>query len=171
MYIYDVDQERFCCVLVDLFHFVLFLLFLLYTLAWPFVFECFMPNFPPIPFPPIFFFFNSQPGGKIAHDDLLAFFKASRMVLDFDEIDLKSVIGSGAFATVFRGIYRYKIGRPGDGGGDKKIVSFPAAPYCTVFLLARFVFTGAVAFFHLVLGGCGELGRGKKEDSASFVLA
>lgn len=63
-----------------------------------------------------------QPGGKIAHDDLLAFFKASRMVLDFDEIELKSVIGSGAFATVFRGIYRYRIGRPGEAGGDKKIV-------------------------------------------------
>ncbi|CAM9905553.1 unnamed protein product [Ectocarpus sp. 8 AP-2014] len=61
------------------------------------------------------------PGGKIAHDDLLAFFKASRMVLDFDEIELKSVIGSGAFATVFRGIYRYRIGRPGETGGDKKI--------------------------------------------------
>lgn len=63
-----------------------------------------------------------QPGGKIAHDDLLAFFKASRMVLDFDEIELKSVIGSGAFATVFRGIYRHRIGRPGETGGDRKIV-------------------------------------------------
>lgn len=68
-----------------------------------------------------------QPGGKIAHDDLLAFFKASRMVLDFDEIDLKSVIGSGAFATVFRGIYRYKIAKPGDVGGDKKMVRVLAA--------------------------------------------
>jgi len=63
-----------------------------------------------------------QPGGKIAYDDLLAFFKASRMVLDFDEIDLKSVIGSGAFATVFRGIYRYRAARPGETGGDKRMV-------------------------------------------------
>lgn len=63
----------------------------------------------------------SKPGGKTAYDDLLAFFKASRMVLDFDEIELKSVIGSGAFATVFRGIFRHKVGRPGE-GGDKKMV-------------------------------------------------
>lgn len=63
-----------------------------------------------------------QPGGKVAYDDLLAFFKASRMVLDFDEIELKSVIGSGAFATVFRGIYRYKIGPRGE--GDKKMVGY-----------------------------------------------
>ncbi|CAM9942732.1 unnamed protein product [Sphacelaria rigidula] len=55
----------------------------------------------------------------MAYDDLLAFFKASRMVLDFNEIELKSVIGSGAFATVFRGIYRYKVGQRGE--PDKKM--------------------------------------------------
>lgn len=56
----------------------------------------------------------AQPGGKVAYDDLLAFFKASRLVIDFDEIELKSVIGSGAFATVFRGVYHVKGGRGQD---------------------------------------------------------
>ena len=59
------------------------------------------------------------------------------MVLDFDEIDLKSVIGSGAFATVFRGIYRYKIAKPGDAGGDKKMVRrwfFCRSPLLLVFV-------------------------------------
>ena len=57
---------------------------------------------------------SRKPGGKAAYDDLLAFFNASRMVLDFDAIELKSVIGSGAFATVFRGILRHRVGRPGE---------------------------------------------------------
>lgn len=63
-----------------------------------------------------------QPGGKIARDDLLAFFKAARMTVDFNEIKLKSVISSDLFTTVFRGIYRYKIADPGDAGRDKKMV-------------------------------------------------
>jgi hypothetical protein len=29
------------------------------------------------------------------------------MVIDFNELHLKGVIGSGAFATVFRAVYRY----------------------------------------------------------------
>lgn len=46
------------------------------------------------------------------------------MVLDFDDIELKSVIGSGAFATVFRGIYRYKVGRPGEGSVKRMVRNF-----------------------------------------------
>lgn len=66
----------------------------------------------------------AQAGGKVAYDDLLAFFKASRLVLEFDDIELKSVIGSGAFATVFRGTYRYKVNRPGQEEPiDMKMVS------------------------------------------------
>lgn len=54
------------------------------------------------------------------------------MVLDFDEIELKSVIGSGTFATVFRGLYRYKIAKPGDVGGDKKMVRVSTIRYIVV---------------------------------------
>ncbi|CAM9305397.1 unnamed protein product [Chrysoparadoxa australica] len=46
------------------------------------------------------------PGGLLAYRDLLSFFSASGTVLSFDELDLKGVIGSGAFATVFKAKYR-----------------------------------------------------------------
>ncbi|CAM9408676.1 unnamed protein product [Phaeothamnion confervicola] len=46
------------------------------------------------------------PGGKQAYNDLLSFYNASGMVLDFREMQLKGVIGSGAFAVVFKAVYR-----------------------------------------------------------------
>jgi hypothetical protein len=46
-------------------------------------------------------------GGRQAYADLISFFNASGMVIDFNELHLKGVIGSGAFATVFRAVYRY----------------------------------------------------------------
>ena len=45
-------------------------------------------------------------GGRQAYADLISFFNASGMVIDFNEVHLKGVIGSGAFATVFRAVYR-----------------------------------------------------------------
>lgn len=45
------------------------------------------------------------PGGKQAYADLVSFFNASGMVIDYNQIALRGVIGSGAFATVFRATY------------------------------------------------------------------
>lgn len=55
--------------------------------------------------------------GKIAYDDLLASSMAWRIVIDFDDIEIKSVIGRQASFNVFRGIYRPKGGR----GQDEKV--------------------------------------------------
>ncbi|KAG5175500.1 kinase-like domain-containing protein [Tribonema minus] len=46
------------------------------------------------------------PGGKQAYMDLVSFFSASGLMMSFDDLQLRAVIGSGAFATVFRAIYR-----------------------------------------------------------------
>lgn len=80
------------------------------------------------------------------------------MVLDFEEIELKSVIGSGAFATVFRGIFRHKVGRPGE-GGDKKMVR----------LKNTHIYTGFFekGLFTLGFGGRDRTGRGAMADLES----
>lgn len=46
------------------------------------------------------------PGGKLAYAELIQFFQQSGAVIDFGQIHLKGVIGSGAFATVFKAVYR-----------------------------------------------------------------
>ncbi|CAM9953278.1 unnamed protein product, partial [Choristocarpus tenellus] len=74
------------------------------------------------------------PGGKVAYEDLLSFFTASLKVLDYEEIRLKSVIGSGAFATVFKAYYHnevcplYRMGGRGEEVAVKKLVGGGGGP-------------------------------------------
>lgn len=51
---------------------------------------------------------------------MLAFVKGSRLGIDFDDIEIKAVIGGGASSTIYRGIYHSK----GKRGQEEKVKGF-----------------------------------------------